>query len=899
MTAGRRDVRKKPAHLLFRALLALYPAPFRQRFGSEMLDLFAARYDAATSLSARLALWRSVLADTLPAIIRERVPQHSVVENLKQDITHAWRVVRRAPGFSLFVVLLMALGIGATTAAFSVVHAVLLRPLPYPDPDRLVFVWEQRLQVTRNTVGGHEFPVWQQQSRSFESMGAIAFDREFNLTGAGDPVALNGVRVTSDFFKVMRVEALLGRVFGSDADVPGHGDVAVLSHRLWIERFGGDRALVGRTIELNDRAYIVSGVMPEAFEFPTAREGAAPDLWTPIAEPIHQYRGRHYLFVVGRLAPGVATAQARTELGGIAEEIAREFPPNRQHTVNVQPLQQELVADVRNAILLLFGAVGVVLVVGCCNIANLLLARATTRQQEIAVRAALGAGRSRIVRQLLAEGAILSLGGAIAGLCIAKWLLAVTRSAVPGHVPRLASATIDPAVIAFTTAVAIVTTLLFGLVPAWQSRRVQVSDRLRSGNKGVTTPRRHSLRNTLIVTEVAFTVALSIGAALLVQSIVRLQRVDPGFDSSNVLTIALRLPEARYPGAEQKRTFWTAALEQLARAPGVERVAATNMVPQGDGLSGIMIAPAGRPAPQPGEELTARYRIVSTAYFRTLGIRTLRGRSFDPSDARAAVPLIRWFEQQPFPAHFSESQAPPAAVINDTMARQIWPGEEPIGRKFRVLFSPAITVVGVVADSRNAALSDEPVAEFYLSDLQEPQSRMSLLVRTSKSPEVLPVIRSLLARLDPRLPIAVARTMEEVVDTNLALHRFVSTLMGGFALTALVLMTAGLYCVISYVAAQRTHEIGIRLALGATRVDIGRLVTRTGLTLSLGGAALGAVGGYSAGLAASTMLFQIQPADPSTYFTLIAAVLAIAAAACWVPARRAMRVDAAAVLRND
>jgi putative ABC transport system permease protein len=900
MTAGRGSVRTKPAHLVFRALLALYPAPFRQRFGSEMLDLFAERYDAAISLAARLAFWRSVLADAVPAIIRERVRQSTaVVENLKQDTTQAWRVVRRAPGFSLFVVLLMALGIGASTAAFSVVHAVLLRPLPDPDPDRLVFLWEQRLQVTRNPVGGHEFPVWQQQSRSFESLAAITFDREFNLTGAGDPVALNGVRVTSEFFKVMRVQPLLGRVFGSEADVPGHGDVAVLSHRLWIERFGADRELVGRTIELNDRAYIVSGVMPAEFEFPTAREGAAPDLWTPIAEPIHQYRGRHYLFVVGRLGPTVTIAQARTELAGIAATIAREFPPNKQHTVNVQPLQHELVADVRNVILLLFGAVGVVLLVGCCNIANLLLARATTRQKEIAVRAALGAGRSRIVRQLLAEGAILSAGGGIAGLCIAKWLLAFTRSGVPGNVPRLATAAIDPAAIAFTTAVAIVTTLLFGLVPAWQSKRVQVLDRLRSGNKGVTTPRRHSLRSALIVAEVAFTVALSIGAALLVQSIVRLQRVDPGFDSRHVLTIAMTLPEARYPGAEEKRMFWTAALEQLARAPGVESVASTNMVPQGQGLSGITIAPEGRPAPQPGEELTARYRIVSTAYFKALGIRTLRGRTFDPSDARAAVPLIRWFEQQPFPARFPESQALPAAVINDTMARQIWPGEEPVGQKFCVLFSPAITVIGVVADSRNAALSDEPVAEFYLSDLQEPQSRMSLLVRTAQGPEVLPVIRSVLARLDPRLPIAAARTLEEVVDTNLALHRFVSILMGGFALTALVLMTAGVYCVISYIAAQRTHEIGIRFALGATRVDIGRLVARTGLTLSLGGAALGAVGGYAAGRAASTLLFEIQSADPSTYLTLILTVLTIAAVACWIPARRAMRVDAAAVLRNE
>jgi putative ABC transport system permease protein len=887
-------------HRAFRALLRLYPAPFRRRFGDEMLHLFAVRYQAATTVGDRVALWGSVLADAFRSVLRERLPERILVmDSLTQDLRHAWRVVRRAPAFSTFVVGLMALGIGATTAAFSVVDAVLLRPLPFPESDRLVFVWEQRFAVTRNTVGGHEFPAWQQQSRSFEAMGAITFDREFNLTGVGDPVALNGVRVTSDFFRVMKVPPLLGRVFGAEADEPGHGEVAVISHRLWIERFAADRSIVGRTIELNDRPYVVSAVMPPNFEFPNAREGAPPDLWTPIAEPIRLYRGRHYLFVVGRLAPAVSVAQAQAELAGIADGIAREFPPNREHSVNVQPMQQELVAEVRNAILILFGAVAVVLLVGCCNIANLLLARATTRQQEIALRTALGAGRTRIVRQLLAEGAILSGAGGIAGLVIAAWLVAITRSGVPGHVPRLESAAIDPAAIAFTTAVAFATTLLFGLVPAWQSRRLQVADRLRSGSKAGPTAGRHTLRSALIVTEVALTVAVSIGAALLVQSMVRLQRVDPGFDTSNVLAIGMTLPDARYPEPGHKRAFWTAAVEQIAHAPGVERAAATNMVPQGDGLSGIMIAIEGRPAARPGEEITARYRIVSTGYFDTLGIRTLRGRTFEATDARTAVPLIRWFAQQPYPPHFAESQPPPGVVINETMARQMWPGEEPLGRKFRVLFSPPITVIGVVADSRNAAQSDEPVAEFYLSDLQEPQARMALLVRSAEGAAVLPAIRSVIARLDPKLPIATARTLEQVVDTNLALHRFISTLMGGFALMALVLMAAGVYCVISYVAAQRTYEIGIRMALGATRVNIGRLLTRTGLTLSLAGAALGALGGYWVGRSASTMLYEIRPADPSTYMTLVAAVLAIAAAACWIPARRAMRVDPAAVLRNE
>jgi putative ABC transport system permease protein len=885
---------------VFRTLLRLYPAEFRTRFGGEMLELFQFRRQAARSRVARLRLWASVFYDTLRSVVRERSQRRrGIVEPLREDIRHAGRLVRRTPGFSTFVIILMALGIGSTTAVFSVVHAVLLRPLPFKDPERLMFVWEQRYAVRRNVVGGHEFPVWKERSRSFESMAAIAFDRDYSLTGAGDPVALNGARVTSDFFRVLGVPPVAGAVFGPEADRPGQGEVAVISHRLWKERFGADPALIGRTIALNDRPHVVAAVMPAGFEFPSNRLGLPPDLWTPIAEPIQQYRGRHYLFVIGRLGSGVTQTQAQTELASIAEAIEREFPPNKQHGANVQPMQAELVDSVRSAILILFAAVGVVLLVGCCNIANLLLARATARQHEVAIRAALGASRWRIARQLLAEGGLLSIAGAGVGLLLATWLVSFARSTVPGHVPRLETASIDPATIAFTLGVAVATTLIFALVPLWQLSRVQVADRLRSSNKGVPAPSRHPLRNALIVAEVALTVALSIGAALLVQSIVHLQRVDPGFDPVNITTVGLTLPESRYAGPVRKRSFYVDVLERVAALDGVEMAAATNMVPQGEGLSGIAIAVEGRPPARPGEEVAARYRVVSTDYFRTLGIATVRGRTFHEADARAAVPLIRWFQQQRLPERFAESQAAPVAVINETMAREIWPGEDAIGRSFRVLFSPPVTIVGIVADARNAALSDEPVAEFYLSDLQEPQSRMTLLVRSAAGASVLPAIRAQVASIDPKLPITAVRSLEEVVDTNLALHRFISTVIGGFAAAALVLMIAGVYCVISYATAQRTHEIGIRLALGATRIDIGGLVARGGIALCLAGAALGAAGGYGLGRFASTLLYEIEPADPSTYAVLIGLVLVIAAVASWIPAARAMRVDPVMVLRNE
>jgi predicted permease len=422
---------------------------------------------------------------------------------------------------------------------------------------------------------------------------------------------------------------------------------------------------------------------------------------------------------------------------------------------------------------------------------------------------------------------------------------------------------------------------------------------LRSGNKGVPLTTRHTLRSSLIVAEVALTVALSIGAALLLQSMIRLQHVNPGFDPENVLAIGLTLPEARYPDAASNRAFYVEAIDRVTSLSGIEAVAATNMVPQGEGLSGIAIAVEGRPPARPGEELSARFRIVSTEYFRTLAIPVIKGRAFQKADARVSVPLIRWFRQQPLPRRFTESQAPPVAVINETMAREIWPGENAIGRRFTVLFSPPITIVGIVGDARNATVGDEPVAEFYLSDLQEPQSRMALMVRARDGAGLLPAIRTQIVGIDPKLPIASARTMEEVVDSNLELHRAVSAITGGFAFIALVLMVAGVYCVISYSTAQRTQEIGIRMALGATRINIGSLVARSGIFLCFVGAGLGSVGGYALAQSASKLLYDIQPTDPSTYVTLVALVLVIASVASWIPAGRAMRVDPVAVLRNE
>ena len=894
------DGRQHSGSRAFRLLLLLYPAAFRQRFGEEMTELFAERRAGARTLRARASLWSAMVVDAVRASTRERfAPRSFTMRSLIIDLRQAWRVLRTSPAFSLFAILLMALGMAVTTAMFSIIDAVLLRPFPFDEPDRLVYVWEQRRDVARNPVGGHEFPAWKRQSRSFAVMGAIAFDRDFSLTGSGDPAALAGVRVTSDFFQVMGVSPAVGSVFGAEADVPGDGDVAVISHRLWRERFGGDAAIIGRTIELNDRPYVVRAVMPADFQFPANGAGEPPDVWTPIAEPIQRYVGRHYLFVVGRLAPGVAVDQAQAELAGIAEALAREFPPNEHHGVNVQPLASEIVTDVRTALLVLFAAVAVVLLVACCNVVNLLLARSVARQHEIAVRRALGAGTWRIARQLLAEGGLLATAGAAVGLVLAQWLITVARASAPAYVPRLWTVSLDTRAVAFTAAVTIAVSLVFGLAPLLRTSRVRVAQRLGSGGKGAPPPSGGRLRSALIVAEVALTVALSIGAALLLQSFLRMNRVDPGFERANVVTARLSLPPARYPTAARQRAFFAEAVERVAAIPGVESAATANVVPHGVGFSSVAIAVDGRPDPRPGQEPMAGYRIVSTDYFSTLGIAGRRGRTFEGRDARTAVPLIRWFREQPLPPGFDEPQPPPVAVINERMAREIWPGEDPVGRTFRVLFSPPITVIGVVADTRNTALANEPVAEFYLSDLQEPQGRMTLLVRTAGDGPVLPAVRDRIARIDPRLPLASVRTLDEIVDTNLVLHRFLSSMMTGFAAITLLLMMAGVYCVISYATTQRKHEIGVRMALGATRIDVGRLIVAGALFLCVGGAVVGAAGGYALARSSSALLYGVRPADPATYAGLLLLVLTVALAASWIPARRAMRVDPAAVLRCE
>jgi putative ABC transport system permease protein len=893
---------------MYRFLLRLYPRAFRERFEAEMIAMVEAQAAAVDrSLRARLAFWRGVLADLTRSVLRERGIGRSAVTgvgraNLADDFRQAWRMVRRAPLLSAFVILLMALSIGSTTAVFSIVHAVLLRPLPFPKPDRLVMVWErQGPEDPRNMVGAHEFPEWERRSRSFERLAAISFDREYNLTGAGEPLKLVTPRVTSAFFQVLGIQPEAGRVFAAEEDEPGHGDVVILSDRLWRSRFGADPAIVGRAISLSGVPYTVTGVMPPEFDFPPGAAGASPDAWVPIAEPIQLYRGRHYLWVVARLRDGVTIAGAQAEMDGIAAAIANELPQfSRGHGVNVQPLHGEIVQSVSRTLLLLFAGVGLVLLIGCCNVANLLLARAASRQQEIAVRVALGAGRLRIGRQLLAEGGLLACTGGAAGVLLATWLTALARATAPGEVPRLQQAQIDSTTLIFAAALSVLTAMAFGLVPLAQVARVQVADRLKHGAKGVARLGRQPLRRTLIIVEVMLTMVVATASGLLVQSFLRVSRVDSGFQAGGVVAADVALPSTRYATATAQRTFFDAAMARVQASQAVTSVGATSMVPQGLGRGSIAIQIEGRRAARPGDEPSAAYRVVSDDYFKVLRVAFIEGRPFTAADTRVAVPIIRWFPEQRQPERFDDPQPAPVAIVNESMARRFWPGESPLGRRFTVLFSPPITTVGVVKDTRDESPWEDAGPEFYLSHRQEPQNRMTLLVRGADTIAGLPpLVRSAIWSIDRDLPVANLRPLAEIVDGNVALYRAMVVLMGGFALSAIVLMALGIYAVVSYTTAQRTYEIGVRLALGARQTDIRRLVLVSGAGTVLVGIIAGAAGAYALARYAGSLLYEIRPADPATYVFLGAVVLVIAAAAAWAPARRAQRVDPVSVLRNE
>jgi putative ABC transport system permease protein len=810
----------------------------------------------------------------------------SMFGDVWQDLRYGLRTLRKHPGFTAVAVTALALGIGANTAIFSVVNTVLLRPLPYKDPERLVMVWEDDTKAgyPRDTPAAANYVDWREQNRVFDGMAAVA-DQSFNLTGVGDPERLDGKRVSANLFGLLGVEPLFGRGFLPEDDQPGAGRVVVLSHGLWQRRFGADPKVVGRSLDLNGQSYSVVGVMPPSFQFPSRED----ELWVPIAFTQREAanRGNHYLEVVARMKPGVSVEQAQAEMSTIAARLQQQYPEhNTDLGAVVIPLHEQVVGDIKPALLILLGAVGFVLLVACANVANLLLARAAARQKEIALRVALGASRARLIRQFLTESVLLAALGGVVGLLLALWGVNLLKAFIPDSISQVRAITVDAKVLGFTLLVSLLTGLIFGLAPATQASNFNLNETLKEGGRDAASGSRGKrVRSLLVIAEVAVSLVLLIGAGLLINSFLRLRSVEPGFNVSNLLTMGVVLPQQKYPDHARRSAFYDDLIRRVEAVPGVKSAAVTNWIPlvkQGDSTS---ITIEGRPAPEPGKELIVVTRVVSPDYFKTMGIQLSRGRAFDERQDRA--------------------DAPGAVIVSETAARRYWPGEDAVGKRLSVGTPESpddwLTVVGVTKDVRQFQLDADPKPQMYLTyaqaDFFNPRN---LVVSTEVEPQSLAsAVRNTVWAIDRDQPVSNIRTMEDVLSESIARQRFSMLLLGVFASVALLLAAVGLYGVMSYTVAQRTREIGLRMALGAQRWDVLRLVVGQGLKLALVGVALGLVAAFMLTRVMSSLLFGVSPTDPVTLATISLVLVAVALLASYIPARRATKVDPLIALRYE
>jgi putative ABC transport system permease protein len=895
------------AERAFRVLLRLYPASFRARFGQEMVDYFLVRWRRIDGTGGRLRFAARTLTDAVRSAVRERVrwltpgplsgdagARGHRGGALASDLRYAVRMLRRKPGFTAMAALTLALGIGANVAVFSLTHAMFLAPLPFRESDRLVAVWERR--STSNDanlpLSGHEYAALRDQNRVFDGVSLYTGEIQ-HLTGSGDPEAIQAVRASANFFRTLGTDAAIGRVFVDGEDGPGAARVAVLGHAFWRRRFGGDRTIVGRGIVLNDETFTVIGVTPP---LPSSLE---PAVFLPLDLPA-QIRavGRHNLQALARLAPEVTLAQADEAVNAIAARLASAMPENNtDHRFALIPVRDEIAGEFRTAFTALLAAVGCVLLIGCANVANLLLTRSAGRQREMAVRMALGATRLRIVRQLLAESVLLAAIGGVAGLLLASWIVDVVPTLAPSRIPLIETARIDWRMFAVAAGLSIATGLAAGLAPAMRSSRTHPQSL--HGSRVADDPEQRRLRSLLVAAEVALTLVLLLGAGLLINSFVRLVTVDPGFKVNRVLVLGIDLPGTRYSSAASRRGFVDRLLSEVRSIPGTEAVGATSQLPLGGADNWMPFTIEGRPAPAPGAQPYAAFRVVTPDYFRALDVPLRAGRFFTDADARIAIPLVRWFAQQPLPAGIDASQPMPVALVSETAARQFWPGEDPVGRRFRTLFSPDITIVGLVGDVHHNALNAAVTPHIYLSHNQEPWGSLSVVVRTSGAPmAVAAPIRDQLRALDPSLPVGM-RTMDEVVAASVGEPRFHVLLIAVFGAVALTLAIVGIVGVVSYAATQRTREIGVRIALGAQRHEIATLMIGQGMRPIVAGLVAGTVVALYLTRFIETMLFGVEPADPLTFSSVVALLGLVALLACWLPAQRASRVDPVTTLRAE
>jgi putative ABC transport system permease protein len=803
------------------------------------------------------------------------------MDSLRQDLRYALRWLGRSRHFTLVAILTLAIGIGGTTTMFSVIHAVLLKPLPFEQAERLVAI-SHLWQGAPTTMSAPNFHDARDQSRAIETAAAYRAG-EVTLTGHGEPVRLKAVRVSASFFDVLRARPAIGRTFRPDENTPGKEKVAVISQALWQQRFGSRRDALDTPILLDSVPYTIVGIMPAGFSFPFGQE-----IWVPYAREEmfgDGNRGAWFLYAVGRLRDGATLDQARTELATIASRLARQYPePNTDVGMTARPLHEATVGNVRTALFVLMGAVSFVLLITCTNLANLLLARAAARESEMAVRSALGAARHRLVRQLLTESAVLGIAGGICGVLLAMWALDSLIALNPEGIQRLDTVRIDRTVLAFAAGVAMLTAVIFGILPALQTTRSSLASTLKEGGRSLAHAGRRT-RGALIVAEVALAVTLLAGAGLLIKSFLRLQAVDPGFKPEQVLTFELDVPDSRYKEDDDKTRFFRAAIERFEALPGVRSAGGVVVLPL-RGRFDLSFTVEGWPPPKPGQEPTLETRIATPRYFQTVGIPLLKGRLFTAQD---------------------NEKAPQVALISESAAKKFFPNEDPIGRKIRLGWGrgkdkPNVggEVIGIVGDVRQLGLDVPFEPEIYVPHAQVGNSSLEIVLRTDVPPATLvSAVRREVQELDADLPIAKFQTLEEVVAESISRPRFYMLLVAIFAGVALLLAAVGIFGVMSYSVAQRTRELGIRIALGAGAGAVRRLVVGQAMTLAVIGLAVGLGAAVLLSSALEKMLFNLSSTDPATFAAVAGVLFVVALIASWLPARRASKVDPVVALRAE
>lgn len=805
------------------------------------------------------------------------------METLLKDLRYGVRMLAKKPVFTLVVVAALALGIGANTAIFSVVNSLLLRPLPYRDPDRLVMVWmdNTRLKVDQDIHSYANYADYRDQNQSFEQLATFV-GISVNLTGDGEPERVIGLAASRSLFEVAGVDPIIGRTFSPDEEVPGQDRVVVLGYGLWQRRFGGDASVLGQEISLSDVKRTVIGVMPPGFMFP---HRDADEFWVPLAPDANRRNSRYGFgyYVVGRLKRDITLEQAKADMGAIAAHLAEQFPQLEGYGVNLVPLHLQIVGRVRPALLVLLGTVAFVLLIACANVANLLLARGAAREREIAIRAALGAGRSRLIRQLLTESVLIAVLGGAAGLLIANWGLKVLVALSPDDIPRRDQIGIDLRVLGFTLLISLVTGLVFGLVPSLQASRLDLNGSLKEGGRGASGGGQSRLRSALVVFEVALSFVLLVGAGLMIRSFIRLHKVDLGFNPDHLVAMNFQLSRLKYQG-RQSAQFFRQLVERVESLPGVEAAGGITAVFIEGLPNSSNFTIEGRPPLPAAEQTEAPTDFVTPSYFRTMGIPLLRGRELSEQDGPDSQRVV---------------------IINNTFARRFWPTEDPVGKRFKFgdpdSTAPWLTIVGIVGDMRRTGFDSPVRCEAFLPYTQRQFNLfIELVVRTASDPRaIVGPVREIVTSIDPNQPISHVRTMDQVLGGMIAQRRLNTILFALFAGVALVLAAVGVYGVISYSVTQRTHEIGIRMALGAGRGEVLKLVVGNGMTLVGIGIGIGLISAAALTRLMVTLLYGVSPTDPVT-FALISAVLAgVALVACLVPARRATKVDPMIALRYE